>query len=33
MKVFTGARLFDGKRFLDDHALVVDGDAIRGLSN
>ena len=31
MKVFTGARLFDGKRFLDDHALIVEGDAIRGL--
>src|SRR5271166_4552608 len=30
MKVFTGARLFDGERFLDDHALVVYGDAIRG---
>jgi N-acetylglucosamine-6-phosphate deacetylase len=31
MKVFTGARLFDGERFLDDHALIVEGDAIRGL--
>jgi N-acetylglucosamine-6-phosphate deacetylase len=31
MKVFTGARLFDGKRFLDDHALIVEGDAIRGI--
>jgi N-acetylglucosamine-6-phosphate deacetylase len=31
MKVFTGARLFDGKRFLDDFALIVEGDAIRGL--
>jgi N-acetylglucosamine-6-phosphate deacetylase len=31
MKVFTGARLFDGERLLDDHALVVDGGSIRGL--
>jgi N-acetylglucosamine-6-phosphate deacetylase len=31
MKVFTGARLFDGERFLDDHALVVDGGTIRAL--
>jgi N-acetylglucosamine-6-phosphate deacetylase len=28
MLVFCGARLFDGERFLDDHALVVEGDAI-----
>jgi N-acetylglucosamine-6-phosphate deacetylase len=31
MRVFTGARLFDGERFLDDHALVVDGGSIRAL--
>jgi N-acetylglucosamine-6-phosphate deacetylase len=31
MKVFTGARLFDGERFFDDHALVVEGGAIRAL--
>src|SRR5579863_3043647 len=28
MLVFCGARLFDGERYLDDHALVVEGDAI-----
>jgi N-acetylglucosamine-6-phosphate deacetylase len=31
MKVFTGARLFDGERLLDDHALVVEGGTIRAL--
>jgi len=31
MKVFSGARLFDGERFLDHHALVVDGGSIRAL--
>ena len=31
MRVFYGARLFDGERFLDDHALVVEGAAIRAL--
>ncbi len=31
MKVFTGARLFDGERFLDDHALVVEDGSIRAL--
>ncbi len=31
MKVFYGARLFDGERFVDDHALVVEGAAIRAL--
>ena len=31
MKVFHGARLFDGERFFDDHALVVEGGAIRAL--
>jgi N-acetylglucosamine-6-phosphate deacetylase len=31
MKVFFGARLFDGERFLDDHALVVEDRAIRAL--
>jgi N-acetylglucosamine-6-phosphate deacetylase len=31
MRVFCGARLFDGERFLDDHALVIEGSAIRAL--
>jgi N-acetylglucosamine-6-phosphate deacetylase len=31
MKVFCGARLFDGKRFLDNQALVVEGASIRAL--
>jgi N-acetylglucosamine-6-phosphate deacetylase len=31
MKVFFGARLFDGKRFLDNHALVVEEATIRAL--
>src|SRR5271157_2851515 len=31
MRVFYGARLFDGERFLDDHALVVEGAAIHAL--
>ncbi len=31
MKVFYGARLFDGERFLDDHALVVEGGSVRAL--
>ena len=31
MKVFYGARLFDGEQFLDDHALVVEGATIRAL--
>ena len=31
MKLFHGARLFDGERFLEDRALVVDGHAIRAL--
>ncbi len=31
MKVFFGARLFDGERFLDDHALVVEDGVIRAL--
>ena len=31
MKVFFGARLFDGERFFDDHALVVEDDSIRRL--
>ena len=31
MKVFYGARLFDGERFHEDRALVVEGAAIRGL--
>jgi N-acetylglucosamine-6-phosphate deacetylase len=28
MKLIHGARLFDGERFLDDHALVVEGPSI-----
>jgi N-acetylglucosamine-6-phosphate deacetylase len=31
MKVFFGGRLFDGERFFDDHALVVEDDSIRAL--
>ncbi len=31
MKVFHGARLFDGERFLEDRALAVEGQAIRAL--
>ena len=31
MKVYYGARLFDGERFLDDHALVVEGGLISAL--
>jgi N-acetylglucosamine-6-phosphate deacetylase len=31
MKVFYGARLFDGERFLDDHSLVVESGSIRAL--
>lgn len=31
MKVFFGARLFDGDRFFDDHALVVEGGRVRAL--
>ena len=31
MKVFCGARLFDGKRFLDNHALVVEEATIKAL--
>ena len=31
MKVFFGARLFDGERLLDDRALVVEGGVIRAL--
>jgi len=31
MKVFFGARLFDGERLIDDHALVVEGGVIRAL--
>ena len=31
MKVIFGARLFDGERFLDDRALVVEDGAIRDL--
>ena len=31
MKVFYGARLFDGERFRDNHALVVEGGSVRAL--
>jgi N-acetylglucosamine-6-phosphate deacetylase len=31
MTVFLGARLFDGERFFDDHALVVEDGVIRAL--
>jgi len=31
MKVFYGARLFDGERFFDDHAVVVEGGLVRAL--
>ena len=31
MKVFYGARLFDGERFRDDHALVVEGGSVCAL--
>jgi N-acetylglucosamine-6-phosphate deacetylase len=30
MKIFTGARLFDGERMIDDHALLVENDLIVG---
>jgi hypothetical protein len=32
MQVLVGARIFDGERFLDDHALVIDGARIAGLT-
>jgi len=31
MIVLTGARLFDGERFLDDHAVVIDDDRIAAI--
>ncbi|HXT09870.1 MAG TPA: N-acetylglucosamine-6-phosphate deacetylase [Roseiarcus sp.] len=31
MRIFVGARLFDGERFRDDCALVTEGEAIRAL--
>ncbi len=27
----TGARIFDGTRFLDDHAVIIDGTTIAGV--
>jgi N-acetylglucosamine-6-phosphate deacetylase len=33
MQVLVGARIFDGERFLDDHALVIDGGRIAGLTS
>jgi N-acetylglucosamine-6-phosphate deacetylase len=32
MKVFTGARIFDGERLQDDCALVIEGDSIQALT-
>jgi hypothetical protein len=32
MQVLVGARIFDGERFFDDHALVIDGARIAGLT-
>jgi N-acetylglucosamine-6-phosphate deacetylase len=32
MLVLTGARLFDGKDFLDDHAIVIQGARIRAVT-
>ncbi|MGH6798583.1 MAG: N-acetylglucosamine-6-phosphate deacetylase, partial [Roseiarcus sp.] len=32
MKVLYGARLFDGERLHDDHALVVEGESIQALT-
>jgi N-acetylglucosamine-6-phosphate deacetylase len=32
MKVFFGARIFDGERLLDDRALVVEGESIEALT-
>ena len=31
MQVLTGARIFDGARFLDGHALVIEGDVIAAI--
>ena len=31
MIVLSGARIFDGERFLDDHAVVVDGERIAAI--
>ena len=31
MIVLSGARIFDGERFLDDHAIVVDGERIAAI--
>ena len=31
MRIFVGARLFDGENFRDDCALVTEGAAIRAL--
>jgi N-acetylglucosamine-6-phosphate deacetylase len=31
MIVLTGARIFDGERFFDDHAVVVEGDRIAAI--
>ena len=32
MTILSGARIFDGERLLDDHALVIDGARIAGLT-
>jgi len=31
MIVLSGARIFDGERFIDDHALVIDGERIAAI--
>lgn len=33
MAAYTGARIFDGERFFDQHALIVDGDIIVGIQS
>src|SRR5471032_2296426 len=32
MKIFFGALLFDGERMIEDHALLVEGDRIVGMT-
>ena len=32
MMALVGARIFDGERFLDDHAVIVDGARIAGVT-
>ena len=33
MTALVGARIFDGERFLDDHAVIVDGARIAGVAS